>query len=109
MTDNERYAKLQRLHNERMARVVAQIDAADAAKRTVTDTAAEIAQLRAELDDLRWQRDQADSYGGYMRHCIRPIPFAEWIARQRARMVGKTIAADELIERLRERRDEVQP
>ena len=62
-----------------------------------------------ELDDLRWQRDQADSYGSYMRHCIRPIPFAEWIARQRARMVGKTIAADDLIGRLRERRDEVQP
>ncbi len=108
MTDNERYAKLQRLHSERMARVVAQIDAADAAKRTVTDAAAEIAQLRAELDDLRWQRDQADSYGGYMRHCIRPISFEEWIARRRALLVGKTIAADDLIGRLRERRDEVQ-
>ena len=62
-----------------------------------------------ELDDLRWQLDQADAYGGYMRHCIRPVTFAEWIARRRAALAGKTMAAAELIERLRERGEGVQP
>ena len=37
-----------------------------------------------ELDDLRWQLDQADAYGSHMRHCLHPVTFAEWIARQRA-------------------------
>ena len=62
-----------------------------------------------ELDDLRWQLDQADAYGGYMRHCIRPVTFAEWIARRRAALAGKTMAAAELIDRLRERGEGVQP
>ncbi len=62
-----------------------------------------------ELNDLRWQLDQADAYGSHMRHCIRPVTFAEWIARRRALLAGKTMAAAELIDRLRERGEGVQP
>ncbi len=39
---------------------------------------------QCELDALRWQIAQADGYGGYMRQCPHPIPFAEWCERQRA-------------------------
>ena len=94
MTDTNYYEDAQRDAN-RGADVANMLDAVQAAQR--------------ELDDLRWQRDQADSYGSHMRHCLHPIPFEEWVARQRAHLVGKTIAADDLIGRLRERRDEVQP
>jgi hypothetical protein len=38
-----------------------------------------------ELDTLRGQLAQADSYGVYMRHAPHPIPFAEWLARRAAR------------------------
>ena len=62
-----------------------------------------------ELDDLRWQLDQADAYGSHMRQCLHPVTFAEWIARRRAALAGKTMAAAELIERLRERGNGVQP
>lgn len=46
-----------------------------------------------ELDDLRWQLAQADAYGGYMRHCIRPVTFAEWIAHRRALVEAAQTAA----------------
>lgn len=39
---------------------------------------------QSELDDLRWQAEQADSYGAYMRHAVHPIPFSEWLLRRRA-------------------------
>ena len=45
---------------------------------------ARVQELRAELDALRWQVAQADAYGSYMRHCIRPISFAEWLLRKEA-------------------------
>ena len=62
-----------------------------------------------ELNDLRWQLDQADAYGSHMRHCLHPVTFAEWIARQRHLLAGKTMPAAELIDRLRERGNGVQP
>jgi hypothetical protein len=68
------------LHDERMARIQREIDAADARMSVPT-----VAQLQAELDDLRGQLAQADSYGAYMRHAPHPIPFAEWLARRAAR------------------------
>ena len=43
-----------------------------------------VQELQTERDTLRWQVAQADSYGGYMRHCIRPVSFAEWCERRRA-------------------------
>ena len=45
----------------------------------------------------------------YMRHCLHPVTFAEWIARQRHLLAGKTMPAAELIDRLRERGNGVQP
>ena len=51
-----------------------------------------------ELDALRWQVAQADSYGDYMRHCIRPVAFAEWCERRRA-----------MVDAVREERVEAQP
>ena len=58
--------------------------------------AARAQELQAERDALRWQVAQADSYGGYMRHCIRPVSFAEWCERRRA-----------MLDAVREKRGEV--
>lgn len=74
---NSRHMKLQQLHDERMALIRQEIDADSPAKSTPTAA-------QRELDDLRWQVEQVDAYGSYMRHCIHPITFAEWIERRRA-------------------------
>ena len=63
-----------------------------------------------EVDDLRWQVEQAGGYGSYMRHCLHPVTFAEWVARRRALLASEGMAdADALIARLRERGYGVQP
>jgi 16S rRNA G527 N7-methylase RsmG len=49
----------------------------------VEDMLDALKQAQRELDALRWQVAQADAYGSYMRHAVHPIPFAEWLARQR--------------------------
>ncbi len=57
----------------------------DANRGAVMEDALDTLQAaQRELDDLRWQVEQADAYGSYMRHCIHPITFAEWIERRKA-------------------------
>lgn len=48
------------------------------------DALAALQSAQRELADLRWQVDQANVYGTYMRNCVRPVTFAEWIRRRRA-------------------------
>ena len=50
----------------------------------LADTLDTLEAAQREIDDLRWQVDQADAYGSHMRHCLHPVTFAEWIARKRA-------------------------
>lgn len=57
----------------------------DANRGAVMEDALDALQAaQRELDDLRWQVEQADSYGAYMRHAVHSIPFSEWIASRRA-------------------------